>query len=65
MSYLEDYKLGKVEWVEKEVEKYERETGIKLEPHNKSVLRDMKRKEFDFWERQAVRVDNNNSRDDQ
>lgn len=54
--------MNREDWVEKEV--VEQEKRMSLDAHNKSTLRSMKGKEFDFWEKQAVRVDNNNAHDD-
>lgn len=52
--------ITKGEWIEKEVAAHPVELGA----HSKSVLRSMKGKEFDYWEREAVRIDSNNSHDD-
>jgi hypothetical protein len=54
--------MGKQEWIEKEVEA--KGASMRLDAHNKSVLRSMLAAEFDYWEAQNVRVDNNNSHDD-
>jgi hypothetical protein len=50
------------EWIEKEVT--EQEKRMRLDAHNKSALRSMKGKEFDYNEREAVRIDSHNSHDD-
>ncbi len=50
--------MDKEEWVEKEVQDKD------MPAHNKSVLRSIKRQEFEFWEKEAVRVDNNRNHDD-
>jgi hypothetical protein len=55
--------MTREEYIEKEVA--EQETKMRLDVHNKSTLRSMKGKEFDFWEEQAVRVDSHNAHDDQ
>jgi hypothetical protein len=55
--------MTKEEWIEKEVA--EQEKKMALDAHNKSTLRSMKSREYDFWEGQAVRVDNHTGRDDQ
>lgn len=47
--------MEKSDWIEKEVA--EQEKKMPLDAHNKSVLRSMKRREFDYWEKEAVRVD--------
>ena len=48
--------MTREEYIEKEVA--ETETKMRLDVHNKSTLRSMLGKEFDFWEREAVREDN-------
>jgi hypothetical protein len=53
--------MNREEYIEKEVAAH----PVELDAHSKSVLRSMKGKEFDFWERQAVRVDSHTGRDDQ
>jgi hypothetical protein len=55
--------MNREEWIEKEVA--EQEKKVPLDARNKSTLRSMKGKEFDFWERQAVLVDNHTGHDDQ
>jgi hypothetical protein len=55
--------MTREEYIEKEV--VEQETKMRLDVHNKSTLRSMKAKEFDFWEAQAVRIDNHTGHDDQ
>jgi hypothetical protein len=65
MNYLQEYEVEKAEWVEKQLAEYERKTGLQLDARQRDTLRGMKRREFDFYEREAVRVDNNNSHDDQ
>ncbi len=57
MDYKKAYEVGKVAWVEAQIDLYELETGIILDAHNKSVLRQMKRCEFDRLEREAIRED--------
>lgn len=54
--------MTKEEWIAKELAA--KEKVMHLDSHNKNVLRSMLEKEHDFWEAQAVRVDNNNSHDD-
>jgi 4-hydroxy-3-methylbut-2-enyl diphosphate reductase IspH len=51
--------------VEEEVEEYnQRVYKGEMPAHNKSVLRKLIEKENEFWEKEAVRIDNNNSHDD-
>lgn len=47
--------MTKEEWVEQQVAA----TTMNLDAHSKNVLRSMKGKEFDYWEREAVREDSN------
>ena len=47
--------------IEKEIEQYEKRTGIKLPAHNRGTLRSMIESENKYWEREAVREDSNNS----
>jgi hypothetical protein len=54
--------VTKEAWIEKEV--MEQEKKMRLDARNKATLRSMKSKEWDFWEREAVRIDNHNSHDD-
>jgi hypothetical protein len=53
----------KEKFIEKEVAA--KEKVMKLDAHNKSVVRYMAAKEWHFWERQAVRLDNHTGHDDQ
>jgi hypothetical protein len=55
--------MTREEWIEKEVA--EKEKTMKLDAHNKRTLRAMLGKEHDYWEAEAVRVDNHTGRDDQ
>jgi hypothetical protein len=50
--------MTREEWIEKEV-------AEKENAHNKRTLRAMLGKEHDYWEAEAVRVDNHTGRDDQ
>ena len=50
---------------EEEIEAYEKRTGQTLPAYNRATLRSMIEKENRFWEREAVRVDNNTGHDDQ
>jgi hypothetical protein len=52
----------KERFIEKEVA--EKEKKMKLDAHNRSAVRYMAAKEWHFWEREAVRIDNHNSHDD-
>jgi hypothetical protein len=52
----------KEKFIEKEVA--EKEKKMKLDARNRSVVRYMAAKEWHFWEREAVRIDNHNSHDD-
>lgn len=47
-----------------EQEVVEKEKRMTLDVHNKGTLRSMLSKEFDYWQREAVRIDSNNSHDD-
>jgi hypothetical protein len=47
--------MNKSEWIEKEVAA--KEAKMRLDAHNRNVLRSMLDKEHDFWEAQAVRED--------
>lgn len=55
--------MTREDWIEKEVA--EQEKKMHLDARNKSTLRSMKGREWDFWEGQAVREDNHTGRDDQ
>lgn len=55
--------LTKSEWIEKEVAEIEQ--AMRLDAHNRRTLRSMLSSEHDFWEREAVRVDNHTGHDDQ
>lgn len=47
-----------LDWIDEAVEDYnQRVYGGLMSPNAKKVLRDMKRKEHEFWEREAVRED--------
>jgi hypothetical protein len=52
----------KEKFIEKEVA--EKEKKMKLDVRNRSVVRYMAAKEWHFWERETVRIDNHNSHDD-
>lgn len=55
--------MDKETFVEKEVEKHNQEVYQgEMPAHNRSVARSMFGREYDFWEREAVREDNHNSR---
>lgn len=56
--------MSKEEWVEKEIEEYKQQHA-EVSAHTLNVLRDMKRREFDQLEREAVRVDSYTGGDDQ
>jgi hypothetical protein len=53
--------MEREEWVEKEVAAH----PVPLDAHSRNTLRAMKRREFDYWEKEVVRVDNHTGRDDQ
>jgi hypothetical protein len=59
------YAAEKSEWIDKEIARYEEESGITLDAHNRATLRRLKASEFGYWEHEAVRKDNNRGRDDQ
>lgn len=46
----------KEKFIEKELA--EKQSKMKLDAHNKTTLRSILGKEFDYWERQVVREDN-------
>jgi hypothetical protein len=54
--------MTREDWIEKEV--VAKEKVMHLDAHNKATLRSVLGKEHDFWEREAVRIDNHNSHDD-
>jgi hypothetical protein len=51
----------KEEWVEKEVDRIASRMSY-FDFHNRSVARSVVGRDFDFWEREAVREDNHNNR---
>lgn len=58
--------MNKYDWIQEAIDKYDLAIYQGNMPaHNKNVLRSMLEKEFDFWEKQAVRHDSNTGRDDQ
>jgi hypothetical protein len=56
-------RMDKPEWVAKEIKKYMKEVRP-LDSHSRDTLRSMKGREFDYWEKEAVRIDSSNSHDD-
>lgn len=65
MNYPQEYLIERQEFVEQQVNKYEHQTGIKLDAHSRGTLRRLISEEYDFEMRQAIRQDSNTGRDDQ
>lgn len=57
--------MTKDKFIESEIVKYEKKTNQTLPSHNRGILKDMLKKEYDYCEKEAVREDNQNSHDDQ
>lgn len=57
--------MTKEKFIASEIVKYEKKTNQILPVHNRGVLKDMLKKEYDYYEKEAVREDSNNTRDDQ
>ena len=61
MELFERGPIAIEELVEKTISEYEERVG-ELPAHNKSVLRSLLRKEFDFWDKEEGRVLNDSHR---